>query len=558
MARSPLRPLRHLRRYQEIARTFIRHGFGEIVDRLDLLPYLALPRRLLRREPPPHLSLPERVRLALEDLGPTFVKLGQILSTRPDIIPPNFINEFAKLRDTVPPVPWPQIQERIKEELGDSLETLFAEFDPHPIAAASLGQVHTATLPSGEQVVVKVQRPDIEQIIETDLEILFDLARLLQERTPLGKIYDLPAIAEDFGYTLRAELDYRREGRNADRFRRNFAKERYLHIPQIYWEYTTGRVLVMERINGIKIDDVATLETAGYDRHRVALQAARCIVKEVLDDGFFHADPHPGNFIVMPGEVIGAMDFGLVGYLDPRDKAMLLRLYVAGVQMEADKVVALLIKMGVAGRQVDREGLHRDIGRLLRHYQGLPLQEIRADQVFEQVVQIAFRHHLQLPPDLWLLGKTLAMMEGVGLELDPDFDIFVVSEPVVRRLTREMLLPKSWGGPLLKTAVEWAELMATTPESVERLLEQAKEGELQLIFKHTGLDKPLAQLDQIATRLTISILAAALVVALALFIPGLGVFQSGGWGLALAIGAFAAVSFLVLWLLISILRSGKG
>lgn len=554
---SPLRRVRHLRRYQEIARVLIKHGFGDLVDRLDLLPYLSLPRRLLRRDPPLHIALSERVRLAMEELGPTFVKLGQILSTRPDMIPPDLINELAKLRDTVAPAPWPQIEKCLEQELGDRVNTLFSRFDPNPIAAASLGQVHAACFPDGTELVVKIQRPDIEENIEIDLEILFDLAQLLQDRTALGEIYDLPLVAEDFGYTLRAELDYRREGRNADRFRRNFAQERYVYIPKVYWSLTTGRVLVMERLSGISIDDVDGLDAAGYDRSEIAQRAANYVVKEVLQDGFFHADPHPGNFLVMPGTILGIMDFGLVGHLDPALRSTLIQLYAAAVQTDVESLVYHLIKMGVADRQLDQTKLRRDLDRLLRHYQGLPLGEIRAGQVLEQVFKIAFTHHLRLPSDLWLLGKTLAMMEGVGLKLDPDFDMFAVSEPIVRRLALERLRPREWAGSLFKTVSHWGELLSSAPFSIEHLLIRAEQGELQLIVKHVGLEKPLVQLDRIASRLSVSILVAALVIGLALFIPELGVFQTGGWKLALSILSFAGVGFLGLWLLISIIRSGK-
>ncbi|MBC7252052.1 MAG: hypothetical protein H5T62_17460, partial [Anaerolineae bacterium] len=291
------RHYRHLRRYREIIYVLVKYGFGELVDQLDLASYLPLSRRWGRREvaEKPHLTTPERVRLAIEELGPTFIKLGQIMSTRPDLIPPPYLAELEKLQDTVPPAPWQVVKGELEGELGAPLEQVFVSFETMPVAAASLAQVYCATLPGGEEVVVKVQRPNIERVIETDLEIFFDLARLLQERTPLGELYDLPEIAEDFAFTLRAEMDYRREGYNAERFRRNFAHEPYLYIPRVYWDYTTRRVIVFERIRGIKIDDVQALDAAGLDRHQIALNCARMIVKEILEDGFFHADPHPGN-----------------------------------------------------------------------------------------------------------------------------------------------------------------------------------------------------------------------------------------------------------------------
>jgi ubiquinone biosynthesis protein len=559
MARSPVRSVRHLQRYRQIAQVFIHHGFGELVDTLELLPYLSLPRRLWRRgrPPAPPLGMPQRLRLVLEELGPTFIKLGQALSTRPDILPPAYVAELAKLQDAVPPVPWRPIRAQIDAEMGMPLEKRFTDFDPVPIAAASLAQVHAATLPDGTQVVVKVQRPNIQATIETDLEILFDLARLLQERTPLGEIYDLPEIAEEFTTTLRAELDFDREGRNADRFRANFADESYLHIPHVYWDFTTRRVLVLERISGIKIDDIDALDAVGCDRYRIALHSSRMIVKEVLEDGFFHADPHPGNFVVMPGEVIGAMDFGMVGHLSHRTQTDLVRLYVAAVQLDEESIVDQLIRMGVVSGTLDRAGLQRDVTRLLRKYHGLPLGAVQAREVMDEAMPIAFRHNLHLPSDLWLLGKTLAMMEGVGRKLVPDFDMFAVSKTYVRRFMWQMVSPRTWGPTMLKGAGDWAELLSRIPRVGSQLLTQVERGEVEITVSHKELDQALVRLDRSANRLSLSMLLAALIVGLALLVPA---FNLGAqWDLAtvLVITSFIGVSLLGLWLIFSIWRSRK-
>ncbi|MCX7680354.1 MAG: AarF/UbiB family protein [Anaerolineae bacterium] len=557
MMRSPARRVRHLQRYREIARVFIRHGFGELVDTLELLPYLSLPRRLLRGDRPATspLGMPQRLRLAMEELGPTFVKLGQVLSTRPDLLPAAYIAELARLRDSVPPSPWEQVRAQLESELGRPLEKVFVTFDPQPLAAASLAQVHAATLPGGEDVVVKVQRPNIRTQIETDLEILFDLARLVQERTALGDIYDLVGIVEEFAATLRAELDFCREGRNADRFRSNFAGERYLHIPKVYWDFTSRYVLVLERIRGIKLDDIPALEAAGYDRYRIALHAARMIVKEVLEDGFFHADPHPGNFVVMPGEVIGAMDFGMVGHLTKRMRSRLVRLYIVAVQMDEEGIVDQLIRMGITGGQVDRMGLQRDIARLLRKYHGMPLGSIRAREVIEDVMPIAFRYRLRLPSDLWLLGKTLAMMEGVGLKLVPEFDIFAVSEPYVRRFMRQMLSPRSWGAPLVRSMNDWAELAQMIPRVGFQVLERVERGEVEVQIRHIGLRETLTRIDRLANRLSLSMLLSALIVGLALLVPAFRLGEMGNLATILVIMGFIFVSFLGVGLIVSIWRS---
>jgi len=550
----PIRGVRHLRRFQQIAQILARHGFGELLDLLGAAPVFPLARALRRR---PSLGPPQRLRMALEELGPTFVKLGQVLSTRPDLLPPAYIAELARLQDTVPPEPWEPVRAQLEAELGAPVEEVFATLDPEPIAAASLAQVHAATLPDGAEVVVKVQRPDIEATINVDLDILADVARLLQTRTPLGELYDLPGIVEEFAATLRAELDFYREGHNADRFRANFADEPYLYIPKVYWEYTTRRVLVLERIRGIKIDDIAALDAAGYDRYRIGLHAARMVIKEVLEDGFFHADPHPGNFFVMPGEVIGAMDFGMVGYLSRRTRTDLVRLYIAAVQLDEEAVVDQLVRMGVVGGAVDRMGLQHDIGRLLRKYAGLPLKAIRARDVVEEAMPIAFRHHLRLPSELWLLGKTLGMMEGVGLKLVPDFDMFAVSRPYVQRFMREMASPRAWVPSLIRGMGDWAQLLDMLPRTGMQLLTRAERGELEVSLRHQELGRALVYLDRLANRLALSILLAALIVGLALLVPAFHLAERGGLITALVILGFALASLLGLWLVISILRSGR-
>ncbi len=554
MSILPIRGVRHLRRFQQIAQVLARHGFGELLDLLGAAPVSPLARVLRRR---PVLGPPQRLRMALEELGPTFIKLGQVLSTRPDLLPPAYVAELAKLQDTVPPAPWEPVRALLEAELGAPPEEVFATLSPEPIAAASLAQVHAATLPDGSEVVVKIQRPNVEETVNVDLDILADGARLLQTRTPLGELYDLPGIVEEFAATLRGELDFYREGHNADRFRANFADEPYLYIPKVYWEYTTRRVLVMERIRGIKIDDIAALDAAGYDRYRIGLHAARMVIKEVLEDGFFHADPHPGNFFVMPGEVIGAMDFGMVGYLSRRTRTDLVRLYIAMVQLDEEAVVDQLVRMGAVGGAVDRIGLQHDIGRFLRKYAGLPLKAIRARDVMEEAMPIAFRYHLRLPSELWLLGKTLAMMEGVGLKLVPDFDMFAVSRPYVQRFMREMASPRAWMPSLVRGMGDWVQLLDMLPRTGMQLLARAERGELEVSLRHQELGRALVYLDRLANRLALSILLAALIVGLALLVPAFHLAERGGLITALVILGFALASVVGLWLILSILRSGR-
>jgi ubiquinone biosynthesis protein len=440
-------------------------------------------------------------------------------------------------------------------ELGKAPEEVFATIDTLPIAAASLSQVHAATLRDGEDcpVVVKIQRPGARDQIDTDLSILSELANGAQH-TPVARYYDLPAIVDEFGYTLRNELDYVREGRSADRFRENFKEVPSVHVPRVFWEYTTRRVLTMERIDGVKIDDLAAMDAAQVDRKTIALRSAEIIVKEVLEDGFFHADPHPGNFLVMPGNVIGALDFGMVGHVDEALRLDLIRLYAAAVDVDANAVVDQLIRMGAVDEEVNRRKLSTDIRRFLDRYRGVTLEELRADEMFADIVPIAFRHHVRLPADLWLLGKTLSMIEGVGRRLDPDFDMFAVSEPIVRRLIRRLVIPSApKGRTLLRLGTDWADVSALLPRAASRILQQAERGDLFSV-RVKDMDRFLVVLDRLATRLALAVLVAGLTVGLAVLIPA-----TTGNVLArvMAVIGFLVSATLSVWLVISILRSSR-
>jgi ubiquinone biosynthesis protein len=554
----PITP-RHLNRYRQIAEVLIAHGFGAVLAQLGLPSELNLAPRLLRRKPPEEngqKTVAEHARLALEELGPTFVKLGQILSTRPDLLPPSFLNELSALQDNVPAAPWEKIRPSIEEELAGSLEELFSSFDPIPIAAASLAQVHGATLPDGEEVVVKAQRPNIEKNINLDLDILYDLAGLAQDRISWLSHLDLSDLAEEFAISLRAELDYRREGHNADRFRKNFTDEPDLYVPRVVWEYTTRRVLVQERIYGIKISNIEAIDAAGYDRHEIALKSARFIVKEILEDGFFHADPHPGNLVVLPGEKIGVMDFGTVGNLDPTDQAALVQMYITAVRMDTVSLVEHMIQLGIADPSMDRSGLQRDVRRLLLKYHGLPLEDVRAGELLDALRPIIYRYRLRLPSNFWLLAKTLVVMEGVGLNLDPDFDIFEVSKPYVRRFLIRMWLPSSWGPSITHSATGWSDLLNSFPRQTSRIMGRVERGELELQIGVPDIDNYMDRVDRIATRVVLSVVLSAMILGLALLVPSMNLVWPWGFLTWVVVVAFFVVLFLGMWLVLSVLRSG--
>jgi ubiquinone biosynthesis protein len=553
-----IRP-RYLRRYRQIVEILADYGFGAFLAQMGLSDRLNIPRRWRRRRDMPGdaMTNPRRLRRALEDMGPTFIKFGQILSTRSDIMPPEYLEELSYLQDEVPPVSWDEARQVVESELGAPVEELFAQVDPVPIASASLAQVHVARLVGGEEVVIKIQRPNLEKTVNLDLDIIYDLAQTAQQRISVASRFEVADLAGEFASALRTELDFRREAWNADRFRQNFADEPHLYVPKIFWEYSTQRLLVMERIRGIKIDNLDALEAAGYDRQRLSKHAANFALKEVLIDGFFHADPHPGNLLIMPGEVIGLLDFGTVGRLDDRDRANLARLFIAGVQLDVESIVDQLQRMGIADYRVDRMGLQRDLKRILTRYYGLPIYEINAQEIANAVQSIMYEYKLYVPTDYYLLMKTVIMLQGVGLNLDPDFDIFEAAQPYIGKLFRRMWLPSSWGPDVIRLAMDWKDFASILPRKTSRILDQVERGQLTVQAELPQLEPTINMIDRLINRIIFSVLVAAMVVALALLLPRLD--YAWPWGLLtwiIVVGFFVLV-VLAIRLTWSVLRSGR-
>ncbi len=545
-----LRCTTHRKRYHQILSVFARHGFGSVIEKLQQNGPVFLNKWQEKPDSAAGLSPAEHFRLALEELGPTFIKIGQFLATRPDLLGPECIHELGKLQDAAPAERWEDIRAVLIEELEGQPEDIFAQIDPVPMAAASLAQVHPGVLKNGETVAVKVQRPNIQTMIETDLAILRELAALAQH-TEWGERNHPEEIAEEFALSLRHELDYGREGRNADRFRANFAGDERLHVPTIYWKYSTRRVLVMERLEGIKVNDIAALDAAGYNRKQVALDAASCIVKEVLQYGFYHADPHSGNLIVLQGGVIGVIDFGMMGELHESDRQNLARLYISAASLDADGIVDELMRLSIASSSVNRPRLVRDLDRLLRKYCGLTLQDICFQEIMQDFTAIMQRHHLVLPSHLWILAKTLVMLEGLGLKLDPDFDIFAVSEPMVQRMKWQMLRPDAeWGQALLRQAADWSALARLFPRAGRRVLEKIEQNQ-SLDVELSNADRLMCGLGHLVNRLSLSVIIAALVIGLSILIA---TTSSGSPIQILITAGFIGVVILGIWFIISILQ----
>lgn len=511
---GPRRILAHRRRLAEIAAVLSRHGLGFILDALSvpIQPHA-------RRSPDTaHIPAPMRLRMALEELGPTFVKLGQVLSTRDDLLPSSYIEQLALLRDRVPPAPIEAIIREIERSFGRPLEQLFATFDPVPLASASIGQVHAATLPTGTSVVVKVRKPGIAETIEEDLAILREVAEIASRRSPLAASYDLVGLVDEFAWTIRSELDYRREGRNADRFRQLLRHHQDIVIPRVFWHRTTETVLTMRRIDGIPIDRIDELDRANIDRSALANRAGRFVLECILVHGFFHADPHPGNFAVLPDGRLVVYDFGMIGRLDPVQRRELLDALLAVIRGDLDALIDSMSRLGIVRHESDRPALRRELQHLLDRYYGMSLGEYRFGAIADDLFRLMRRWRLTLPPELSLLAKTLSMHEGVGQRLDPNFRPFQLAESYVRRVLIERYLPLTWLPLLARSIEDGVRQAAELPRRIDRLLRRLEQAELEVTMHLAELPDVTHRLSAMVNRLVIAILLAAAAISFSLLL----------------------------------------
>jgi len=516
----------HLRRYRQIAGVLSRHGLGYLVGIAGLERFVPFHRGLLghpRRATP--YTQPEHIRMAVEELGTTFIKLGQVLSTRVDLLPPEYLEELAKLQDRVPPVPYPAIREVISQELGQPPESIFATFDPQPMATASIGQAHAATLFDGTEVVVKVRKPGVVEQVQEDLGILHNLAAAASRRWKPAEQYDLAGLVDEFSETLQAELDYLQEGRNAERFGQFFKDDPDVHIPRIFWEATTSRVITLERIRGTKISDVEALEAAGINRQALAGRAAEILLKTVFENGFFHADPHPGNVFIEADGRIGLIDFGMVGTVDELTQGQLVEVLLSITGGDVERLVDAFFDMGVTRGGVDRSLLVKDVKHLMSHYYGRPLAELHLGPLLTDAMSVMQRHHMRLPSNLFLLIKTLIMSEGIGERLDPAFNLATVLEPYAKRVMVRQYSPWRWGQQLGRAVPDMAWLGVELPKRARRIVRALERGDISVRVQPAGLDPYMGRLERLVNRIVLGIIAAALLNGLAVL---MSVYHPGG------------------------------
>ncbi len=548
-------PSAHVGRLRQIVAILMRHGLGFFVGIAGLERLAPFHRGLFghpKRDTP--YTRPEHLRLALGELGAAWIKLGQLLSTRGDLLPSEYQRELAQLQDAAPPVSEPAVAELIMTELGAPADAVFATFDHAPLAAASIGQAHAATRADGIEVVVKIRRPGVVEQVEEDLDILRRLAGAADHRWQPAAQYDLARLVEEFSQTLRAEMDYLQEGRNVERFSALFADDPALHIPRVFWETTTARVLTLERIRGIKIDDLAALDAAGIDRPALARQAARIVLTMVFEHGVFHADPHPGNFFIEPDGRIGLIDFGMVGTLDERTRELLADAMIALAGSDYEALVDSLLSLGVARQRADRDALARDLRRLLGQRLGVPLGEVAFGPLLTEALGMIRTHYLVMPPNLALLFKTIAMCEGLAAHLDPDFRLGAIIEPFGRDLIHRMYSPARIAGRLRRTGMEMARLGVDLPGQIRHIVAELDRGQLEVGVRPAGFEPVLQRLERLANRIILGIITAAFITGLAVLMT---VYHPPGWeqwGGALFAAGFVAASGLGIFLAWTILR----
>lgn len=549
--------VRDLGRLNDIASVLIRYGFGDLVRRIGLAGVLERAGKVLHWREPKELARlepPARVRRALEELGPTFVKLGQILATRVDLFPPEWIAEFSKLQDAAPAVPFAELRAQLTADLGEQPEAVFLRVEEQALAAASLAQVHRAWLADGTAVVLKVRRPSIKTIIEADLRLLARLAEIIEVEAPDLHRYRPREVVRQFTLSLHRELDFATEGRSAERIAANFADHPEIVVPAIYWPWTCERLNVQDYIAGIPGSDLAAVDAAGLDRQVLAKRGIHAVLKMILEDGFFHADPHPGNVYYLQDNRIAFIDFGMIGRLSEERRFQLTLLLHGLVTHDSAAVTDVLLDWS-GGVEAEGDTLQTEIDVFVDQYRGIPLREINFGNMLSDLVTILREHGLALPPDLALLVKSFITLEGLGRQLDPDFDIASEAGPMLERVLLSHAAPSKLAKRSWRTLSSTLGLIAGLPQDLRQILRSARRGKLQIQVDIIPLKQFGERLDRAASRLALSIVTAALIVGSAI-VMNVEHGDTKQAGLSIGMLGFIAAAVAGVWLLISIWRGG--
>ncbi|ACI20778.1 MULTISPECIES: ABC1 kinase family protein [Thermodesulfovibrio] len=551
------------KRLQEIINVFLKHGFGQIIDQIHLGRFIGLKKRIRSFGRWPYYKVPtiaERLRIAFEELGPTFIKLGQLLASRPDMVTLNYAKEFKKLQDRVPPFKVEVVYEIIEKELGISIEKVFQSFNPEPIGSASIAQVHEATLMNGERVIVKVRRPGIKEQIMLDLSILQTLAKLVEKYISESKLFDPVGIVDEFSKSITKELDFRREARNAIIFKEKFKNEEKVYIPHVFREFTTEKILVMEKVDGIRIDDKESIKEKGLNIETLLNTLIDIYFKQIFDYGFFHGDPHPGNILVRDDGRIALVDFGIVQRIDEEFKEAYANVALAIINQNTEQLITEYLKLGIIPEDIDREKIKKelkeDIEELLFPIYTYRIEEIKISELIESIMRVCLKHRLRFLPELLLIDKVLIMLEGLTRELCPKISIIELLKPYARKIISKRLHPEFYLNKTFKALREFRDALEHIPFQFKTLLKKAVRDEITVRMYHVNLPEFIKDIDKASNKIAFSLIVSAMILSSAIMhanqvkplIYGISLF-----GLITGVFAF----FLGLWLIISIIRSGK-
>jgi len=553
------RTYRHLNRYRQILAILFKYGFGDLIDRLNIDQYIEVGLQMIskkRRDRVEKLTRSERARIAFEELGSTYIKLGQALSTRPDLIPADFIQELSKLQDHVPPYPFTEVKKIIEKEFDQPLEGLFDFFEETPIASASIGQVHRARLKNSEIVAVKVQRPGIKKLIEVDLEIMLHLATLMERHIEEMALQRPVKIVEEFARSIEKETDYIIEASNIERFARNFLDDPTIYVPKVFHDRSTERVLTMEFVDGIKVSEIEQIDSSGMDRKLITARGVDLILRQVFEHGFFHADPHPGNIFVLPENVICLLDFGMAGSVDRTTREGFVDLVDAVVHQDEYRATQVLIKLTSWEVEPEIRLLEREVADFMGKHLYKPLKDIKIGKLIQNLFELASIYRLRIPPDIFLMMKALSTVEGVALMLDPEFNMVAQASPFIKKIKQSRLYPDRIVSDLVRIGMELLQFVQQFPKDILEIARLIKQRKLSVKMEHQGLSTILATHAQISNRISFSIIIAALIVGSALIVISKTPPFIYGISLIGIIG-FLAAAIMGIWLLVAILKKGR-
>ncbi len=549
---------RNINRLRTILTVFAKHGFYRFLDDMNLTYIIPLVNRLkkIKSDPIDNAVIPRRIRMVFEELGPTFVKFGQMLSTRPDLIPEEFVVEFAKLQENVPPFDIKTVKEIIESDLEYPCSVLFESFDDEPIAAASIAQVHHATFSDGTELVVKVQRPGIEKIVKTDLSILFMLAGLVEKYFPSLELYNPLGMVDEFARSISKELDFVTEASNIERMARNFSDDPVLELPGVFWEYTTKRVMTIKFIDGISISDIPRLKKEGYDLEEITKNAVNIFLKQVLVHGYFHGDLHPGNILVLKGNRIGLIDFGIVGRINKKMMESVATIFVSSMREDYDAIAEEYLEMGILSDDIDFEEFKRDLRDILEPFYGRPLKNINTGELMLETIRVCIKHQIKVQKEFLLLSRSIMTLEGVARQVNPDFNLLDEGTPFIKSLLLQRVSPKRVSTDIYKSVKELTKFSAVFPKQMKTLLKKMITDSFTITFKHKGLDDFMGEIDRSSNRLSFSLVTSALIIGSSVV---MNIGSGPVWkGLSvLGIVGFCIAGFFALVLALLIIRSGK-